>query len=84
MELDWVLVIGGFVNMSLSAGVGFNIGSFDKTIGMLSKDPLRYDQYEESMKNKKNNSTKDFLDYYVGMPGRFVAYKIFDNPNVWK
>lgn len=84
MELDWILMVGGLVNMSLSAGVGINVGSFQKTIRMLSKDPLRYDQYEESIKHKKNTGPMEFLDYYVGMPGRIFAYKIFDNPNFWQ
>jgi hypothetical protein len=84
MELDLLEVIGGFVGFSVSVGAGFNIGSFQKTIRMLSKDPLRYDQYEESINKAKDRGPMEFLDYYVGKPGRLLAYKIFDNPNSWK
>jgi hypothetical protein len=84
MELDGVSIIAGLVNISLGVGVGINVGSFQKTIRKLSKDPLRHDLYEESLKNVKNIGPMEFLDYYIGMPGRHLAYKIFDNPNFWQ
>lgn len=84
MELDLLDVILGCLNMSAGLGAGINIGSFEKTIKRLSKNPFNYDQYEKSIKNKKANGPMEFLDYYVGMPGRFLVYRIFDNPNNWE
>lgn len=77
-------VIAGCINMSVAFGAGFSVDSFQKTMKVLSKDPFRYDKYEESLKNKKDNTTKDFLNYYVGMPGRILAYKYLDNSNNWE
>lgn len=84
MEIDWLKVFAGCVNASAGFGIGFNIGSFEKALKKLSKDPLRDDKYEELIKNRKDNGPMEFLDYYIGMPGRFLAYKIYDNPNFWE
>lgn len=64
--------------------VGYNIGTFEKTLRKLSEDPFRREEYEKFLKNKKNNSTRDFVEYYFGMPGRFFAYRYMDNPKNWK
>jgi len=50
----------------------------------LSKDPFKSEEYENFLKNKREDSFKNFFNYYVGMPGRYFAYKYFDNPKNWK
>lgn len=64
--------------------LGYNIGTVNKTIKDLSPDPFRYNEYEKFLKNKRKDSTKDLFEYYAGMPGRFIAYKILGDPKNWE
>lgn len=63
---------------------GYNLAVAEKTIKKLSSDPFRYSEYEEYLKNKRNDSKQDFFEYYAGKPGRLLAYKFMDNSKNWK
>jgi len=82
--MELIEIIGGVLTPLTAFVVGFNIGRFNYTITKLSKDPFKSEEYENFLKNKREDSFKNFFNYYVGMPGRYFAYKYFDNPKNWK
>lgn len=74
------------------SGVGFSIGTnwaqHNLAISYLNHDFRNVgdniEEYENDLKFNKKNSFKDFILYYLGYPGRKLAYRELKNSKNWE
>jgi hypothetical protein len=54
--------------------VGVTIGVYVKTLANMDKLPQDIESNEKHFKEHRFDSARNFLEYYAGKPGRFLAY----------
>lgn len=59
--------------------LGNNLAHYDKAKEWLDSHGIDYSYYEDREKERKNKSIRNFINYYLGWPGRHVAYKLHSN-----
>ena len=71
MTLESILFFGAFGFM-----VGVNAGQYDKAKEWLESHKIcDCSFYEDKIRGGENDSKKDFVLFYLGYAGRYLAYK---------
>ena len=56
--------------------LGNNLAHFNDTKKWLDSHGIDNSFYENREKKRKNDSLRSFVNYYLGWPGRHIAYKL--------
>lgn len=73
-ELEALLAIGLIIGVVHF--VSSNLGAYGNITDVFMEDSDKYrDEIENHFKRKSRESIMGFLDYYITMPGRWLAYR---------
>ena len=71
--LDYIIYSA--ITLPIFFAFGNTLAQYNSTKKWLDSHGIDYSFYEGREKERKNNSLRNFINYYLGWTGRHIAYK---------